>query len=73
MRSPRWRPASWAGVFGNTEAATIPPLPSSGATWMPMPTNVPDSDWFIALASAAVMNEVWPVSPIAVVMPWIAA
>ena len=48
-------------------------LPSSSSlTWTPMPTNDPERDWSAALASSAVMNEVWPSSPTASVMPRIA-
>ena len=37
-----------------------------------MPTKVPESDWSIALASAAVMKLVWPESPTASTIPWMA-
>ena len=67
IRSPRWRPASSAGVFGNTVEIEIAPS-SPSLTWTPMPTNEPDSDWSAACASSAVMNEVCPSSPTASVM-----
>ena len=44
-------------------------LASSSLTWTPMPTNDPDNDWSAALASSAVMNDVWPSSPTASVRP----
>ena len=66
--SPRLRPASSAGVPGKT-VPIVMLLASSSLTWTPMPTNEPDSDWSAALASSAVMNDVWPSSPTASVRP----
>ena len=71
IRSLRRSSDSDAGVLGMIELMTGPPS-SSSPTWTPMPTNVPLSDWSIALASSAVRNVVWFSSPTASVRPRIA-
>ena len=73
ITSPRWRPASSAGVFGSIERISDR-LPLVGLVDLDADADelAADSDWSTAFASSAVMNCVWPSSPTASAMPRIA-
>ena len=68
--SPALSPAFSAGLSLNT--VMISGRPSSAAsTLTPIPTYVPERPAAFAARSAGVMNDVWPVSPTASVIPLI--
>ncbi len=71
ISSPTTSPAFSAGL--SLKTPTMSGRPSfATSTRTPIPTNLPDRSFERAVRCSGVMNEVWPVSPTASVMPLMA-